>query len=111
LAAESRSPLLCRWNAYLNRIAGSFSALAASRIRSWGKSLANYAALPSIWELVNGTMIVWGTTRLALLPSETLDLGIKGATRMGGYPGWLQIITWQCKSIQIPDPDTQPTCN
>jgi len=45
---------------------GSFSALGCKQNTLPSKSLAYYAALPSIWELVNGTMIVWGTTRLVL---------------------------------------------
>lgn len=73
--SESFSAPVSRWNAYLNRIALEaflpwLQAEYAPEARAW----PNYAALPSIWELVNGTMIVWGTTRLALLPSETLDL-------------------------------------
>jgi len=47
-------------------------------------------------------MIVWVQLDWRYSPSRTLDLGIKGATRMGGYPGLAADYYLAVKSIQIP---------
>lgn len=78
-----------RWNAYLNRIC-------LNTVLPWLKeeyapqALAwpNFVALPSFWELVNGTAIVMGTTRLVLIPSETIDLSLRVPQEWVDIPGW-----------------------
>lgn len=72
---QSFSTPSSRWNAYLNRLALNaflpwLQEEYAPQARAWPNSAANLC----IWDLVSGTAIVWGTTRLVLLPSETLDL-------------------------------------
>ena len=62
------------WNGYLNQIAVStflpwLQAEYAEQAHTW----PNSADVASIWEVVNGTAIVWGTNRLVLVPSETID--------------------------------------
>lgn len=73
--SQSFSTPSSRWNAYLNRLAlDAFLSWAQEEYASPAQAFPNSAALPSIWDLVNGTAIKLGTTRFVLLPSETIDL-------------------------------------
>lgn len=81
------TPSSC-WNAYLNRIC-------LDAVLPWLREYApqtlvwpNSTALPSFWELVNGTAIVMGTTRLVLIPSETIDLSLRVPQEWVDIPGW-----------------------
>ncbi len=47
------------------------------------------AALPSFWELVNGTAIIFGETRLILIPSEAMDL-----SELQVAQEWVDISSW-----------------
>ena len=78
-----------RWNAHLNRICLD-AVLAWLREEYAPQALAwpNFAALPSFWELVNGTAIVMDKTRLVLIPSETIDLNLRVPQEWVDIPGW-----------------------
>lgn len=79
-----------RWNAYINR-------LSLNTVLPWLRE--EYAAdatvfpalkaLPSIWEVVNGAGISLGTTRIALIPSEALDL-----SELRVPQEWVDIPNW-----------------
>ncbi len=66
-----------RWNAYLNR-------LCLETFLQWLQQEADIneqplvfpslTDLPSIWDVVNGTAITLGHTRLVLIPSDTVDI-------------------------------------
>lgn len=49
----------------------------------------NRSELPAIWELVNGTAIEFGQTRLVLVPSETID-----PDQMSVLREWVDIPSW-----------------
>jgi Protein of unknown function (DUF1822) len=49
----------------------------------------NLAALPSIWEVVNGTAIDCGEVRIVLIPTETLDL-----SELRVPQEWVDISSW-----------------
>jgi Protein of unknown function (DUF1822) len=62
------------WRAYLNHICYQvflpwIREEYASHAAMWLKT----SALPSVWEFVNGTVVVIGTKRLVLLPTEIID--------------------------------------
>lgn len=64
-----------RWVAYLNRL--SLSAFLPWLHQEHGTNAKPYpkdAALPSIWEAVNGTAISFGNTKMVLIPTEALDI-------------------------------------
>ncbi len=64
-----------RWNAYLNRLA--LNALVPWLEEESGiapELWPSAATLPSSWELINGTAITLGETRIVLIPSEAIDL-------------------------------------
>lgn len=64
-----------QWNAYLNQ-------LCLETVLPWLREdyeprttpAPNETALPSFWELVNGTAVKLGSTRLVLIPTEAIDL-------------------------------------
>lgn len=73
--SQSFSTPSSRWNAYLNQIAlNTFLPWLQEEYAPQARAWPNEAAKASIWEMVSGTAIVWGTTRLVLLADETLDL-------------------------------------
>jgi len=78
-----------RWNAYLNQICLD-AVLPWLRKEYAPQALVwpNFAALPSFWEIVNGTAIVMGTTRLVLIPSETIDLSLRVPQEWVDIPAW-----------------------
>jgi len=81
----------CRWNAYLNQLCLStfldwLRAEYAPEATAW----PNAPTLPSIWEVVNGTAITLGTTRLVLIPTETIDLSeLRVPQEWVDIPGWV----------------------
>lgn len=73
--SQSFSTPNSRWNAYLNQ-------LCLSTILPWlqdeytpeARVWPNAAALPSFWEVVNGTAIGVDGARFVIIPTETIDL-------------------------------------
>lgn len=94
-----------RWNAYLNQV--SLNAILPwlqadrdSRATVW----TNAAALPSFWEMVNGTAIAVNGKRLVLIPSEAAD-----NSELRVPQEWVDIPTWAADyylAVQV-DPDEQ----
>jgi len=65
-----------RWRAYLNQIClNSFLPWLQEEYYPEARVWPNPAALPSLWEMVNGTAITMGVTRLVLIPTppEAID--------------------------------------
>ncbi len=79
-----------RWNAYLNQIC-------LSTFLPWLREEYNHSATPwsnasarvSIWEVVNGTAIVFGTTRMVLIPTEAIYL-----SELRVPQEWVDIPSW-----------------
>jgi len=62
------------WNATLNCITlNTFLSWLRTECAPQAKVFPHRAALASIWEFVNGVAIVWETTKIVLIPSETID--------------------------------------
>lgn len=92
-----------RYQAYLNQIC-------LSAILPWlreeyepqAKPWPSAAALPSIWEVVNGTAITLNATRFVLIPSETIDL-----SELRVPQEWVDILSWSADyylAVQV-EPD------
>jgi hypothetical protein len=79
-----------RWNAYLNQICLStfLPWLKEEHIPSATPWL-NASASASIWEVVNGTAIVFETTRMVLIPTESIDL-----SELRVPQEWVDIPSW-----------------
>lgn len=79
-----------RWNAYLNQIC-------LTTVLPWlqeeyapkAKVWPNNPALPSFWEVVNGTAIVLDDTRFVLIPSEAID-----QSELRVPQEWVNIPSW-----------------
>ncbi|HEY9697487.1 MAG TPA: DUF1822 family protein [Trichocoleus sp.] len=79
-----------RWNAYLNQV--SLDAILPwlrnerdARATVW----TNPGALPSFWEVVNGTAIVLNNKKLVLIPSEAIDTSeLRVPQEWVDIPGW-----------------------
>jgi Protein of unknown function (DUF1822) len=78
--AQHHSNPISRYNGYLNRICLYHF---CNWLQGWLKEeqssldvsvVPSQASLPSIWELVNGTAVQVGQTRLVLVPVETIHL-------------------------------------
>jgi len=79
-----------RWRAYLNRLClQAFLPWLQAGYNSVTRIWPVVSALPSFWEVVNGTAIQLGTTRLVLIPSDTIDL-----TELRVPQEWLDIPMW-----------------
>ncbi|RUS94194.1 hypothetical protein DSM106972_093910 [Dulcicalothrix desertica PCC 7102] len=64
-----------RWIAYLNRVSlSAFLPWLHSEHDSNAQAYPKDAALPSIWEAVNGTAISFGNKKMVLIPTEALDI-------------------------------------
>lgn len=64
------------WNAYLNRLVlDATLAWSKAEIASIAEADLPPTALPACLDIVNGTAIVLGTTRLILIPDDTIDAG------------------------------------
>ncbi|MFB2833241.1 DUF1822 family protein [Floridanema evergladense] len=88
--SQSFSSPSSRWNAYLNQIC-LITVLPwlqeeyAPKAKVW----LNNAALPSFWEVVNGTAIVLDDTRFVLIPSEAID-----QSELRVPQEWVDIPSW-----------------
>lgn len=78
--AQCQSNPISRYTAYLNRLCGRTFLRWMEEWLAEEKSVAqpslwpNEESLPAIWEVVTGTAIQFGNTRLLLIPSESDDL-------------------------------------
>ncbi|MBD2002739.1 MULTISPECIES: DUF1822 family protein [Cyanophyceae] len=77
--AQNHSNAIARYNAYLNRIClhtflNWLSDWLAEESAPKPSIWPSEDTLPSIWEVVNGTAIQLGESRIVLIPSETTDL-------------------------------------
>ncbi|MEH2213148.1 DUF1822 family protein [Nostoc sp.] len=89
---ESYSNTAARWNAYLNH-------LSLNAFLNWLQEDPDLqliprlcfpkAELPSIWELVNGSVLTLGETRLALIPSDKSSF-----TEFRIPQEWIDIPSW-----------------
>lgn len=80
-----------RWNAYLNQVTldAVLAWLKAERTVQT-KAYPNRAAVPSFWELVNGTAICWNQTRMVLVPNEAIDMSeIRVPQEWVDIPSWM----------------------
>lgn len=78
------------WNAYLNRL--SLNAIVPwlqAEYGSHAKISPNLAALPSFWEVLNGSVITFQDMRLALIPSDAMDL-----SELRVPQEWVDIPSW-----------------
>lgn len=92
-----------RWRAYLNRLC--LDALLPWLEEEWGGRASPWptpAALPSIWEVVNGTAVQLGTTRLILVPSESIDMDELSVPRE-----WVDIPDWAADYYLAVQVDTE----
>ncbi len=88
--SQSFSTPSCRWNAYLNQSClDTFLPWLREEYAHQATPWPNNDALPSFWEVVNGTAITLGTTRLVLVPTETIDL-----SELRVPQEWVDIPSW-----------------
>ncbi len=79
----------CRWNAYINLLCqGTFIPWLREEYAQ-ATVWPNSTALPGFWEVVNGSAITLDTTRLILVPSETIDL-----SELRVPQEWIDIPSW-----------------
>ncbi|MBD2336061.1 DUF1822 family protein [Calothrix sp. FACHB-156] len=79
-----------RWMAYLNRLSlNVFLPWLREEYAPHATVFPNLAALPSIWEIVNGVAISWEGKRLVLIPSEAVDL-----SELRVPQEWVDIPSW-----------------
>ncbi|MEC4815319.1 MAG: DUF1822 family protein [Scytonema sp. PMC 1069.18] len=79
-----------RWNAYLNQIClGTFLPWLQEEHAPKATPSPSMTAQKSIWEVVNGTAVVWGTTRLVLIPTEEISMN-----ELHVPQEWVDIPTW-----------------
>jgi Protein of unknown function (DUF1822) len=63
------------WTAYLNRVSlNTFIPWLQEEQGANAKPYPSEAALPSIWEVVNGTAISFGNIKMVLIPTEAIDI-------------------------------------
>ncbi len=79
-----------RWNAYLNQLCLDtilpwLQAEYLPTATAWLPSASN----PMVWDLVTGAVITIGTTRIALIPTESVDL-----SELEVPQEWLDIPSW-----------------
>ncbi len=88
--SQAFSSAFSRWNAYLNQIAlkAILPWLREEYLAKANISPAS-AALPSFWEVVNGTAIVADNIRFVLIPSESIDL-----SELRVPQEWVDIPSW-----------------
>lgn len=79
-----------RWNAYLNQMSlSTFLPWLQEEYEPEATLWSDDTALPSFWEVVNGTAITVDTKRFVLIPDKTLE------TREFGVPQeWVDIPEW-----------------
>ena len=79
-----------RWIAYLNRLSlNTFLPWLREEHAPNATAFPTIAANPSIWEVVNGTGISLGTTRIVLIPTEAADL-----SELRVPQEWVDIPSW-----------------
>lgn len=79
-----------RWTAYLNRLSlNAFLPWLREEHAPSATAMPDLKALPSIWEVVNGTGISLGSSRMVLIPTETLDL-----SELRVPQEWVDIPSW-----------------
>ncbi|MFH7024168.1 MAG: DUF1822 family protein [Heteroscytonema crispum UTEX LB 1556] len=79
-----------RWIAYLNRLSlNAFLPWVREEHDNSATAFPNVKALPSIWEVVNGTGISLGNLRMVLIPTEDLDL-----SELRVPQEWVDIPSW-----------------
>lgn len=96
---------VARWNAYLNRLV--LNALLPWLAEESGMAPVVWpdaAALPSIWEFINGTAITLGETRIVLIPSDAIDIEEFSISQE-----WVDLPSWNANyylAVQVnPDED------
>ncbi|MEA5595621.1 DUF1822 family protein [Rivularia sp. UHCC 0363] len=79
-----------RWMAYLNRLSSQvFLPWIKEEHAGDAKVFPNWATLPSIWEVTNGTGISFNGKKLVLIPSEALDISeIRVPQEWVDIPNW-----------------------
>jgi hypothetical protein len=90
-ASQPYSNAAARWTAFVN-------GLCSNTFISWLKQdleiqesfgvWPGTAELPSFWEVVNGTALTLGTTRLVLIPSDKSDLSFQIPQEWVDIPNW-----------------------
>jgi Protein of unknown function (DUF1822) len=91
-----------RWNAYLNQLCLDtilpwLQAEYLPTATAWLPSASN----PMVWDLVTGAVITVGTTRIALIPTESIDL-----SELEVPQEWVDIPSWAADyylGVQISD--------
>ncbi|NJL11464.1 MAG: DUF1822 family protein [Calothrix sp. SM1_7_51] len=80
-----------RWVGYLNRLTlNAFLPWLQSEHVTNATVFPQPAALPGIWEVVNGTSINIGTKKLVLIPTEALDLSeLRVSQEWVDIPNWI----------------------
>ncbi len=79
-----------RWTAFLNRVSlNAFLPWLRTEYAPDATPSPSLAALPSIWEVVNGTAISFGGMRLVLIPTEASDL-----SELRVPQEWVDIPSW-----------------
>ena len=89
--SESAATPASRWQTYLNRVvsASFLSWLQAEEDKS-AKTTFDKATLSDVWEVVNGTPITLGDTKLVLIPTEADDLSeIRVPQEWVDIPQWV----------------------
>ncbi len=95
-----------RWTAYLNRLSlNAFLPWLRTEYAPDATLSPNLAALPSIWEVVNGTAISFGGTRLVLIPSEASDL-----SELRVPQEWVDIPSWTADYYLAVQVDIESRC-
>ncbi|MBW4635223.1 MAG: DUF1822 family protein [Iphinoe sp. HA4291-MV1] len=78
------------WIAYLNRLSlNTFLPWLQAEYATGATPFPNLATNPSIWEVVNGTGISLGTSRMVLIPTEAIDL-----SELRVPQEWVDIPSW-----------------
>ncbi|WP_414753959.1 DUF1822 family protein [Anabaena sp. CCY 9910] len=79
-----------RWSAYLNRLSlNTFLPWLQAEHNPDATAFPRLAALPSVWEVVNGFGISFGTKRMVLIPTEAVDL-----SELRVPQEWVDIPSW-----------------
>lgn len=79
-----------RWTAYLNRLClNTFLPWLREEYAVDATAFPSLKAHPSIWEVVNGTGISFGTSRMVLIPTEAVDL-----SELRVPQEWVDIPSW-----------------
>jgi hypothetical protein len=84
------STVASRWQGYLNQLCLATILPWLGEYDAQARTAVTTSALPSFWELVTGTPLIFGHRRLILIPTETLDLDeISIPQEWIDIPNWL----------------------